>query len=322
MAGADSYKPWQLRKIIGYGLTPKAERDISGGIRAPGYYENNNALVLDAASDKSDPDRQILQTIDTAFDALSNLSDEQKLKKIIIPVAEEQKILGIVPRNHWVTLYYDPLTNQATLLDSRPWLVSFLYPTSSMEQLLTAGLTKIYGTDIARPMIFDVQYQDVQHNDVYCGAWTGKNIRDLAGVDGNGNGNSITQQMDAYTAAHEENIFKYTRQIISDGPITINGNAIPPTPSLFQRFLNAIGLGNTDTNINIAPQIDNKPELSNLAIATQQLQSKTPPKKSTVYVDDWDSDDVLVNTQETNVSAPTQNQVTVDDQIPDTSMRL
>ena len=91
---------------------------------------------------------------------------------MIFPLIEKQKILGLIPRNHWVTLHYDPNTKIATLIDSRPWLVSLLYPLSSMKQSLKkAGLEFTQWKTI---------YQGVQYNDVHCGAWTCSNALALA----------------------------------------------------------------------------------------------------------------------------------------------
>ena len=279
----DRYAPADVRKVLGIGMTAMAPRYIPGGAEVPGYYQNDNALILDAATDAVNSHAQMLQTLDVAFDALSQISDTDKQKKIIIPVAEEQKILGLFPRNHWVTVYYDPAKNEATLLDSRPWIASFLYPVSTMQDLLVAGLTKVYGAQIASQTSFEVSYQDVQHNDTFCGAWTCKNIRDLAGANPQNQHNSIDQQLVAYTAEHEENVIKYHQEIVKNPAAHIDVYKINSKLGLWQSFLNFFGLGDVaDTNNVSAISIEpvQVPESTNLGRALQQLQSGAPSQEA------------------------------------------
>ncbi|NDH66938.1 MAG: hypothetical protein EBY22_03325, partial [Gammaproteobacteria bacterium] len=50
-------------------------------------------------------------------------------KCFVFPLAEERgALLSWGPsRKHWVTLHYDPSTQIATVIDSRPTLVSYWY---------------------------------------------------------------------------------------------------------------------------------------------------------------------------------------------------
>lgn len=108
----------------------------------------------------------------TIASLIQDLNKDDSKLPMIFPMIEKQKILGLIPRNHWVTLHYDPQTKIATLIDSRPWLVSLLYPLSSMKQSLkSAGLEFTQWKTI---------YQGVQYNDVHCGAWTCSNALALA----------------------------------------------------------------------------------------------------------------------------------------------
>ncbi len=133
-------------------------------------------------------------------------------KKILIPVAEEQKILWLFKRNHWVTLQYDPQDNQATLLDSRPWFVSFLYPTKAMNNELKKGIESLYGSEKANTMVFYNEYQSVQYNDTHCGSWTCRNILDLSR--NKGRPLSIIEQKNRYSAKDEESIILDNMELV------------------------------------------------------------------------------------------------------------
>ncbi|MBL7479330.1 hypothetical protein [Legionella bononiensis] len=299
MALDGRYGPSDLRSVLMVNFTPQANRPTLGGILAPGYYSNAHALVLDAATDTVNPRAQKLQTIKEAFEPLRNISEADKEKKIIIPVTEEQKILGLFPRNHWVTLHYDPQTNKATLLDSRPWILSFLYPRSAMKESLIDGLSTIYGVETARETQFEIRYQGVQNNDTYCGAWTSRNIMDLAGANPQGTCTSIDQQTVAYTDKHEQNIIEYNRELVEKGTSDINIHSLPSKPNLWQRFLNFVGLNNSN-EANISSEIP-QPELMSWNKATQQFNAH--PTHSTCSsaqkADDWEMVDDDIEQQNT-----------------------
>lgn len=152
-----------------------------GGAIVPLSYDSEHAIVLPPTADRRND--QLITIIDylqansVQAKVKETLSEE---KKIILPIAEQQYILGVLQRNHWVTLVYDPRTNVASLLDSRPWFLSFLYPTKPMEQMLREGLTFIIPDETLSKMIFEVSYLNVQYNMTHCGAWTTKCILDLA----------------------------------------------------------------------------------------------------------------------------------------------
>ena len=189
-----------------------------GGVTSYFGFENDHALVLFPAADVED-DKQLR----SITDGLMNISTHVQAaaaenKKIIIPVAELQKTFGLFQRKHFVTLCYDPIKNVATLIDSRPWIVSFLYPTSSMENMLRSGLSTILGDNKIKTMRFQKMFQRVQHNDTHCGAWTTANIMGLAGIDLR-SPNDVTTQASTFTSDDEVNVVNNNIMIAnSDAP--------------------------------------------------------------------------------------------------------
>lgn len=192
-------------------LVGKKKHINSGGVNIFSYYENESCVVLSPSTDTENNNAQMLQTISQGLSKLAGNKGLQD-KKIIIPVAEEQKILWIFKRNHWVSLHYDPQENRATVLDSRPWLVSFLYPMKAMKNELKIGLETLFGAKKAQEMHFDKKYQGVQHNDTYCGAWTSRNILDLSGA--SGKCASIDEQEIRYSSKDEQAIILRNMQLV------------------------------------------------------------------------------------------------------------
>ncbi|MDP1603165.1 MAG: hypothetical protein Q8M03_07865 [Legionella sp.] len=237
---ASRYYPSDVRNVLKVAkLTPSGFRELYGyNDPEPGFYQNEHAIVLDAATDTVSVNQK-LQTITQAFDAIAKLPENEKSKQIIIPVTEEQKILGLFKRNHWVTLSYDPQKNVATLLDSRPWIVSFLYPTSAMKKSLTEGIRKVFPAN-ADTLKFQTRYQGVQYNDTHCGAWVTTNIRDLAGANKEGVLKTINQQVGAYSRDDEAKIVEYNVQSVAQK--TLDVEIIIVKPSWFQRLLNFLGI--------------------------------------------------------------------------------
>lgn len=186
-----------------------------------------------APSTDIDNDAQKLQSIAVAFKNLGEgfNKEQDASKKILIPVAEQRKILGLFKRDHWVTLHYDPASRQATLLDSRPGFLSFLYPKSAMKTAFLNGIKALYGET---PEIkFQTKYQGVQYNDTYCGAWTTRNILDLAGIGQSDKATTINEQIGKYKARDERAVVLMNQ--------AVGGNVVDK-PSFFQRFLAFIGL--------------------------------------------------------------------------------
>lgn len=174
------YSPSDVRAVLYASKLNKSNAEFipeGFGITVPSYYTTNTAIVIAPSTDTLNSRGQMLQTISEGLSRLKN--EDISNKNIYIPVTEEQKILGLFKRNHWITLEYNPETKQATLLDSRPWIISFLYPCKAMKNQLEEGLGKIYKEDIK--ISFKKKYQGVQRNDIHCGAWTCRNILDLSG---------------------------------------------------------------------------------------------------------------------------------------------
>ena len=132
-------------------------------------------------------------------------------KKMIFPLAEEHGVFfGWGPlRMHWVTLHYDPTTQIATLIDSRPTLNSWTYSTEPMKQLLNAGL-EVLGLGLGVET-FNHLYLATQHDNIFCGAWTATTIEALA----NG-GMSIEDHTRTISSEDKDGIIEHHRRMILD----------------------------------------------------------------------------------------------------------
>ena len=148
------------------------------------FYEGKDAIVFGPVADGGVPrgalDFHFPQTIADALKKAGSLMVEKKYteKTMIFPLTE---VLPCVfgwgpPRMHWVTLHYDPQTEIATLIDSRPWINSVSYLTDPMKKLLNEGLEPL-GHSVKE---LKCVYQNIQHDDIYCGPWTATNIEALA----------------------------------------------------------------------------------------------------------------------------------------------
>lgn len=206
MPSNGKYAPSDIRNLLQQTMVGSHPRQLDWIENLqPAFYtrqkDDSRIVVLDPACD--DPKYQQLQSLEQALASLKGCSPAI----IIVPLVEKQKIFGLFPRNHWVTLYYDHEVNKATLLDSRPWWVSFLYPRSVMKKLFKKGLQEIYGNNHSETMQFNTVYQAVQYNDTYCGTWTAANIYSLV------KGKSITEQTKAFSWRDEEDIAKEQKLI-------------------------------------------------------------------------------------------------------------
>jgi hypothetical protein len=199
---------------------------FNNGLYIPSFYEGKNAIVFPPVSDV-DGSENSLESISTALTAASNLLINGNFleKKLIFPVVEEQRLLFVAPRNHWVTLHYDPSTQHATLIDSRSFWNSFWYPTAAMQASLVSGLNTL-GLRVEQ---FDVTYQSIQDDQIRCGAWTAINIELLA------NGRTIDEILTELTAEDRDYVVRHNQKKIytrkSDGVYT-PGIFDSDTPSL------------------------------------------------------------------------------------------
>ena len=265
------YNATEMSILLEAKLTPVYLRGANGDLkklqhgsseRAYGY-DNEHALVLFPVTDRIEPLAQ-LRTIDVGIVDVQNeiAAAINSRKKIILPVVENQKILGLVPRRHFVTLVYDPVLNMATLIDSRPWLISFLYPTKPMEKMLKQGLEQVLSVNQMAAMKFKKVFQGVQHNDTHCGAWTAANIMGLAGVgiDGSKAPNNTCQQANAFTRDDEVDVVNNNISI---------ANTVYPDPIVklskptgwFQKLLIRLGF----SKYKLSQTIDPVAEMSDLS---------------------------------------------------------
>lgn len=197
------------------------ETPFGGAIR-PCYYETDDAYILTPSTDIEDPRFQsITDAINLAKEVLVQV--EEQGRSIIIPVAEQQKIC-YRPRDHWVTLHYNPKSKTCTLIDSRHWVLSYLYPVNNMFDMFVNGLNAI-GID-TNGIVFNQMNQNVQMNDIFCGAWTLMNSLTLAGAVED---RSPPESMEALrTLFWEVNEVDVINQIIdfSECPVTQKLNAL------------------------------------------------------------------------------------------------
>lgn len=137
--------------------------DEMSGSKIPLCYQTDSTLVFTPVTDVQD--FQMRSLSESLKETCNKLPEETKkrINTLIFPVAEQR-----YNRRHWATLHYDVKTGVATLIDSRPWYVSFWYPSSSMKQALLDN-----GFNVTQ---FNTIYQGVQHDDTHCGAWTAANI--------------------------------------------------------------------------------------------------------------------------------------------------
>ncbi len=205
------YQPTHIRHVFNNSPWLKAfgSRDTYGGISQPYFYNSDHATVFPPVTDTDKKDmaqrETIQETLEKTADALRIkriLLD--KTKRMVFPVTEEQPILLLFPRNHWVTLIYDPATQNATLIDSRPQIYGYFYPTSAMEASLVEGL-KYLDLTVKH---FEVKYQAIQHDDIHCGAWTAMNVEAFA------LGASIEQQMAALTSEDKETVIQHQIDLV------------------------------------------------------------------------------------------------------------
>lgn len=166
-------------------------------------YSTKHAIIFSPSSDKSKTD---LPTVETLLCSASQKISKNDIssKILLFPITEQQLTIDFYvwnsgPRNHWVTLHYDPSTEIATIIDSRPYLNSFLYPLSYLEDFLKKGLRPFQ----CSVKDFRVIYQDIQPDDIYCGPWTAINIESLA------YGATISSLSKTFTNAYIDSIVQH-----------------------------------------------------------------------------------------------------------------
>lgn len=194
------YKSEQMRKILASSLQLCSRSFITnGGVRSPYFYESNHAIVFPPCSDTEGTGMEtITQILTQAKPHLTEYAD----KCFVFPLVEERGVfLSWGPkRMHWVTLHFDPKTRIATVIDSRPSLVSYWYICQPIHDFLNAGLQAL---DLPPVKKFNVVYQWVQHDDIHCGAWTAANIEGLA------DGHSVETQLSCLSSQERDAIVQH-----------------------------------------------------------------------------------------------------------------
>ncbi len=164
--------------------------DIAIKQTVPSYYQNANCRILSPASDikarRASPGSGASTW--SIQDALSSEATHEWVvktgKPIIIPVTlQQRRFFGRFgrERNHWLTLHYDPKTNVATVLDSRPRVAGLFYPKAQIKEMVKQGLANNF-PDKADTVKLDFKYQAAQKDDTVCGAWVVMNIAGLSGA--------------------------------------------------------------------------------------------------------------------------------------------
>ena len=194
------YSQTTLSVVLCNGLSPVGQcpREVSAQSDQPAYLQGTDTsiIVFPPASDNPSGDNR-LNSIKFNIEQALALSATQSInitsKQMIFPIAEELSILSAVPllyllpvpmRNHWVTLHYDPTTQTAVVIDSRPRINSQSYNLEPMRAALQEGLT-LLGLTVNS---ISLTCQNVQQDDIHCGAWTAANIMTLA------NGEPLTRE--------------------------------------------------------------------------------------------------------------------------------
>ena len=206
-------------------------------------YKTPLALIVGAVTDRSGGHGEH-PSLDVRLRAIKDDLTEavQQGKQIIIPVAES-KSYPFSPRSHWVTLHYDPKNNTATILDSRPWYVSMLYPTKSMVGMLETGLKQMVDNTRYDPMMRVIDtpvkvrhaYEGAQRDNINCGAWVLQHISNVA----LGN-ESIATQEKRYTKADRDSVIP---NIAQQGKLKLIEK-----PGLWDRIKRALGFSKPTTD--------------------------------------------------------------------------
>ncbi len=181
------YDTLAMSQVLKQSLTPASISYLSKKTNAERtlYYYTSQAVVFAPSSDDDtyqelESLKEILnlakQHIKPEADLVPELKD---IKYFIFPLVEKHLFFGGVfgpPRDHWVTLFYEISSGNATVIDSRPQYASFCYPISSINDILAKGLL-CYGYPVNRCENLCI---GVQEDSTSCGPWTAVTIESLA----------------------------------------------------------------------------------------------------------------------------------------------
>ncbi len=201
VAPGGKYSSVTMRDWLGIAFKPIAiQTDVV-------FYEGSEAIIFPPVADGK-PDDSLSQCISAALTQAAALliGEQYREKKMIFPLTEVQPcFFGMGPkRMHWVTLHYDPKTETATLVDSRPTLNSYGYLIHPMKKLLTEGLGPL-GLSVKA---FIPIYQGIQHDDIYCGPWTATTIEALA------NGMTLDEHIKTISSSDRDGMIAHHRKML------------------------------------------------------------------------------------------------------------
>ena len=201
LAPGGKFSSVAVRDWLGVAFNPiKIQTDIV-------FYEGTDAIVFPPVAD-GEPADSLSRSVSDALNRAAPLLSEEKYsgKKMLFPLTEVQPcFFGYGPRRmHWVTLQYDPTTEIATLIDSRPSLNSYAYLVHPMKQLLSEGL-KSLGLSVKQ---LNPIYQGIQEDDIYCGPWTATTIEALA------NGMSLEDHVKTISSSDRDGMIAHHRKML------------------------------------------------------------------------------------------------------------
>ncbi len=178
------YTPLMMHQVLSHTATPSTQIFYTRGMaERPLFYETAHAIIFPPCTDKEGENQREESIRDVLAAAAPALIPSAFLhdKIFLFPIAQMQSTIPFIdsPRKHWVTLHYNPSTQTATLIDSRPRWASLLYRTlPMMDQLRTGLIEGAYPCRLEKtnPAI----YQGIQDDFTHCGAWTAVNIEAYA----------------------------------------------------------------------------------------------------------------------------------------------
>lgn len=182
------------------GYLKSSHSEIVAG--SPLYYSLGSAVVIAPVQDSKKLKDRFKVAMETILPAITAAKDDEALKNaktIIMPIAT-------IFRKHWLTAHYDTQTKVATILDSRPWYMSWMWSTTKLQNGMMAGLRAMGKLGPNEPITFNRVYQGVQHNDDYCGAWAAVNSLKLA------TGTPIAEMTNAFSGNDEGPIVRSFEQ--------------------------------------------------------------------------------------------------------------
>ena len=183
------YRPSDLFKAL-VGRLQQTQRALTFGTgkslrwKNINYVENEQYILFKFSTDCTGD-----KFFSSIAEVLATYPESTPEKLMIFPIAEKN-----YNRKHWVTVVFEPQTLEACIIDSRPSYISFFYPTDPIKKML--GATSLSHV-----------YQSVQHNNIYCGTWTGANISTIIELGLNNIPDIITVMNEIFCSEQEESLY-------------------------------------------------------------------------------------------------------------------